>query len=380
MVRKAASSGADSQQDTTSGTASPRARKAAATAIPPEPTPTLEPVAPTLEPTVAAVVAPDVKTGPAKTTGVRGALTKRIPAPRRSRTSKPAPRIRNRSKGDGRHLNNMSEIRHFFRTDESPIFFVGASAFNLLGLDRWVRGFSYITYYDSWEGTHPRVFTPADKPYIEFQSGEEINNWLLTNHEVRAHIEHRTPAGVHPKIVMVFFNEETEHICQELGYELILPPAALRERLDSKMETTRIATSAGVDSVPNVMTTVENWADVVKATKAAKLGTDLVIQTAYGDSGKTTYFVTSEEEFDAVAEHLRGEEVKIMKRINNRPIAVEAVITHHGTIVGPCMTEITGHKALTPYRGGWAGNEMYPDVLAEKARHATTELVRKLGD
>lgn len=74
---------------------------------------------------------------------------------------------------------------------------------------RWVRGFSYITYYDSWEGTHPRVFTPADKPYIEFQSGEEINNWLLTNHEVRAHIEHRTPAGVHPKIVMVFFNEET---------------------------------------------------------------------------------------------------------------------------------------------------------------------------
>ncbi|MGO4454053.1 biotin carboxylase [Arthrobacter sp. RAF14] len=380
MVRKAASSGAVSQQDPTAATVPTRVRKASAKAVPPVATPTLEPVEPTLEPAISVAATPAVKTGATKSSSARGSLTKRIPAPRRSRTSKPAPRNRSRNAGDGRHLNNMSEIRHFFRTDPSPIFFVGASAFNLLGLDRWVRGFSYITYYDSWEGTHPRVFTPADKPYIEFESGEEINNWLLTNHEVRAHIEQRTPAGVHPKIVMVFFNEETEHICQELGYELILPPAALRERLDSKMETTRIASSAGVDSVPNVMTTVDSWADVLKVTKSAKLGTDLVIQTAYGDSGKTTYFVTSEEEFNSVAEHLRGEEVKIMKRINNRPIAVEAVITHHGTIVGPCMTEITGHKALTPYRGGWAGNEMYPDVLAEKARHATTELVRKLGD
>jgi len=373
MVRKAASSGADSQQDTTAATASPRVRKAAVKAVPAEPVPTVEPV-------ITVATTPAAKAGATKSSGARASLTKRIPAPRRSRTSKPAPRNRGRGKSGGRHLNNMSEIRHYFRTDESPIFFVGASSFNLLGLDRWVRGFSYITYYDSWEGTHPRVFTPSDKPYIEFQSGEEINNWLLTNHEVRAHIEQRTPAGVHPKIVMVFFDEATEHICQELGYELILPPAALRERLDSKMETTRIAQSAGVHSVPNVMTTVDTWADVLKVTKSAKLGNDLVIQTAYGDSGKTTYFVTSEEEFNSVAEHLRGEEVKIMKRINNRPIAVEAVITRHGTIVGPCMTEITGHKALTPYRGGWAGNEMYPDVLDDPARHATTELVRKLGD
>ena len=52
----------------------------------------------------------------------------------------------------------------------------GATPFNLLGLDRWVRNFNYITYYDAWDGAHPRVFTPKDKPYIEFESGEEINN------------------------------------------------------------------------------------------------------------------------------------------------------------------------------------------------------------
>ncbi len=282
--------------------------------------------------------------------------------------------------GEQHALRNMSEVRHYFRTSAAPVFFVGATAFNLLGLDRWVRGFSYVTYYDSWEGAHPRVFSPTYKPYIEFQSGEEINNWLLRNAEVRAHIARRTLPGVRPQIVMVFFDNETEQICEELGYDLILPSAELRERLDSKIVTTQLGNEVGVPSVPNVLTTVENWGDVVAAAKKAKLGTDLVLQTAYGDSGKTTFFVASEQDFAKVAAEVTGVELKIMKRINNRPIAVEAVLTRHGTIVGPFMTEITGHKALTPYRGGWSGNEMYPDVLPEDVRRTAAALVERLGN
>lgn len=277
-------------------------------------------------------------------------------------------------------LKNISEVRHYLRTSEEPVFFVGATAFNLLGLDRWVRGFSYISYYDSWDGAHPRVFTPSYKSQTAFESGEDINNWLLRNNEVRAHIEQRTPPGLRPKIVAVFFNEETERICEELDYELILPSHALRERLDSKIVTTQIADSVGVPSVPNVLTTVKDWDELVKITKKAGLGNDLVIQTAYGDSGKTTYFVTSEAEFAAIADDVAGVEIKVMKRINHRPIAIEAVLTRHGTVVGPCMTEITGHHELTPYRGGWAGNEMFPTVLDDESRHTAIQLVRTLGD
>ena len=80
-----------------------------------------------------------------------------------------------------RRLKNISAVRHFFRTNDVPIYFFGATPFNLLGLDRWVRNFSYVSYYDAWDGSHPRVFTPSDKPYTEFESGEEINNWRLTN-------------------------------------------------------------------------------------------------------------------------------------------------------------------------------------------------------
>lgn len=303
-------------------------------------------------------------------------------APERRRRPRKSPSVGPRTIGRSgfTKLRNMSEIRHYLRTSESPVFFVGATAFNLLGLDRMVRGFSYISYYDSWDGGHPRVFSPVEKPYVEFESGEQINNWLLRNNEVRAHIQRNTPPGMRPQIVMVFFDEETERICEELDYELILPSHALRERLDSKIVTTQIADSVGVPSVPNIIVTVQDWDELVKVTNKAKLGQDLVIQTAYGDSGKTTYFVTSEAEFAAIADEVAGVEIKVMKRINNRPIAIEAVLTRHGTVVGPCMTEITGHADLTPYRGGWAGNEMFPTVLDDESRHEAVKLVRTLGD
>lgn len=279
-----------------------------------------------------------------------------------------------------RPLRNMSEVRHYFRTNEVPIYFVGATPFNLLGLDRWVRNFTYIAYYDGWDGGHPRVFTPKRKPYIEFESGEEINNWLLSNAEVLAFIASRRPPGVRPKIVMVFFDAETERICAELGYDLILPSAELREHLDSKLVTTRLGNDVGAPSVPNILTTVKDYEDLVRQSTEAGLGSDLVVQSAYGDSGKTTFFIDDEAGWKKNAKDIVGQEVKVMKRINNRPIAVEAVLTRNGTIVGPFMTELTGHPELTPYRGGWCGNEMFPDVLDDDLRRRAADLVRRLGD
>ncbi|WP_244944906.1 biotin carboxylase [Kocuria salsicia] len=279
-----------------------------------------------------------------------------------------------------RVLRNMSEVRHFFRVNDVPVFFVGATPFNLLGLDRWVRNLSYVSYYDGWDGAHPRIFTPKDKPAREFESGEDINNWLLRHHEVRAHIESRTPHGNRPKIALVFFNEETEEICEELGYDLILPKAELREMLDSKLVTTRLGNEVGVPSVPNVLTTVDSWDDLREQSEDYGLGTDLVVQTAYGDSGKTTFFIASEEDWEKHSGEIVGHEVKVMKRINNVPVAVEAVQTSAGTIVGPFMTELTGYAELTPYRGGWCGNETFPDVLDDETRAVAAGMVRRLGD
>ncbi len=279
--------------------------------------------------------------------------------------------------GRERPLRGISEIRHFFRVNQTPIYFVGATPFNLLGLDRWVRNFNYVTYYDGWDGAHPCVLSPKSKPYIEFESGEQINNYLLRHPEMQAIMQR---PGPRPKVATVFFDEETESICEEFGYDLILPSAELRKYLDSKIVTTQLGNEAGVASVPNVMTRVDSWAAVTREATASGLGTDLVLQTPYGDSGKTTFFIATETDWDRYAADIAGQDVKIMKRINPQAVAVEAVLTRHGTIVGPFMTELTGHPELTPYQGGWCGNEMFPGVLSHERRIAATDLVRRLGD
>ena len=223
----------------------------------------------------------------------------------------------------------------------------------------------------SSQGVHPAGQAPT-----EFSSGEEINNYLLLHPEVQAHMQR---AGIRPKVAMVFFDEETEKICAEMGYDLILPSAALREHLDSKIVTTKLGDEAGARSVPNVLTSVSSWDELVRETTAAGLGTDVVLQTPYGDSGKTTFFLTGPRDWGKYAGDIVGQRQKIMKRINHRAIAVEAVITRHGTVVGPFMTELTGHPELTPYQGGWCGNEMFPDALSGRRRVKANELVRRLG-
>ena len=280
-----------------------------------------------------------------------------------------------------RGLKGISEIRTFFRTNDQPIFFIGPTGFNLLGIDRWVRGFEYIVYYDSWDGAHPRVFAPTSKPYVEFNSSEEINNYLLRDAEVQRFIESRCSAtGARPMVAMVFFDEETEQICDELDYELILPKDSLRRHLDSKIVTTRLGEEAGAPSVPNVLGRADSYAELNKLATKAGLGSDLVVQTPYGDSGKTTFFITSEAEWDRNSEDMIGQELKIMKRINNRAVAVEAVNTRHGTVVGPFMTDLTGYPELTPYRGGWCGNDLFPEALSEAHRSTAISHVRRLGD
>jgi biotin carboxylase len=279
-----------------------------------------------------------------------------------------------------RKLKGISDIRTFFRTNEQPIFFIGPTAFNLLGIDRWVRNFGYIVYYDSWDSGHPRVFTPANKPYVEFGSSEEINNYLLRDREVQEFMEARSPSGLRPMVAMVFFDEETEEICREFDYNLILPPDELRRRLDSKIVTTRLGEEAGAPSVPNVLGRADSYSELNELAGDAGLGSDLVVQTPYGDSGKTTFFITSESDWGRDSENIIGEELKIMKRINNHAAAVEAVNTRHGTVVGPFMTDLTGYPELTPYRGGWCGNDLFPEALSEVDRATAISHVRRLGD
>ena len=106
----------------------------------------------------------------------------------------PPPRRRRSSDDDG-VLRGLADIRAFFRTNETPIYFISATAFNLLGIDRWVRNFRFISYYDTFDGGHPSVFVPREREPRVFGSIEEINDYLLAHKEVRDYVAARRPPG-----------------------------------------------------------------------------------------------------------------------------------------------------------------------------------------
>ena len=269
-------------------------------------------------------------------------------------------------------LQGLSDIYRFFRKNKTPIYFVSPTAYNVLGLGQWIQAFKYVTHFDSFDGGHFRVTNPTLDGEREFQSMEDMVNYLLSHKDTIDLLEANGGGG---KLLTVMFDEKTEEIAASLGLEMALPSAALRTHIDSKIVTTQLANEAGVPSAPNLVDVKASTYEELQALAAEKkLGDNLVVQTPYGDSGKTTFFIRSQEDWDKNADKIIGETLKVMKYINHIPGTVEAVATRCGTLVGPLQTDITGYAELTPYKGGWCGNDIFPELLQGEQREKTIKL------
>jgi|TARA_R110000737_G_scaffold104095_1_gene137237 biotin carboxylase len=309
------------------------------------------------------------KVVPAKKAVLKKAPLKKAPVKKVVKTPKPAP-----------ILNGVSDIRRFFHKNETPLYFISATNFNMLGADEWIKGFKFISHIECFDGQHPNVFSPKTEiPHDDFTSIEDINNYLLQHPEVQDYLTSRKKDKSAGKAMFLMFDEKTEKLAKKLGLEIMFPPAKMRTLMDNKVNTNRIAEKAGVACVPYVLSNVKNYAHLCKVSKI--LGTDLVIQTPFGDSGHTTFFITNEEDYQKYAEEIEKEkEVKIMKRINCKGSAIEACVTRHGTIVAPLMTELVGFEELTPYKGGWCGNEIYPNAFTPEIRKKAIKYTQLFGD
>ena len=117
----------------------------------------------------------------------------------------------------------------------------------------------------------------------------------------------------------------------------------------------------GVHSVPNALEKVDSYAHLMQIADRNGLGRDLVVQSAFGDSGHTTFFIASEDDFnkhkDEIVNDPGGQDHEA-HQLSRRH--AEACATQSGTLVGPLLTEVVGARELTPYKGGWCGNEVFP--------------------
>ena len=112
-------------------------------------------------------------------------------------------------------LTSLSDVFGYFRKNQTPITFLSPTPYNILGLGRWINKFEYINFFDSFDGTHPKIVVPREHGPHEFKSIEDVNNYLLRHKEVRARLEERGPG----LLMLVMFDEETEFLAGELGPE-----------------------------------------------------------------------------------------------------------------------------------------------------------------
>ena len=274
-------------------------------------------------------------------------------------------------------IRSISDLRRFFCRNERPIYSIGPTDFNLAGMDDWVRNFHHISQIDCYDGRHPKVFVPRATPHDEFRGIEDVNNFLLSHDDVIAYVRRR---GGKPAGVFLMFDEQTEKLCEELGMEVWFPKASLRSRCDNKVETVRIGNRAGVPSVPNALAQVGSYKTLRRVADEAGLGRHVVVQTAYGDSGHTTFFISNRRDWRLHAKEIAAEpEVKVMRRIDAVGSTLEACVTRCGTIAGPLLTEIIGEPSLTPYAGGWCGNEVFPGLFTDAIRAKARRYTELLG-
>ncbi len=234
-----------------------------------------------------------------------------------------------------RTLRGLSDIRLFFHRNETPIYFISATNFNLIGIDEWVRNFKCITYIDCFDGQHPNVFVPSEIPHKPFTSIEDINNYLLQHKEVVDFIRGRAARrrGGQGR-VPVLRRGDGSSCANSSAWKSAFPRPACGRWSTTRSRRRESPTAPGSPACP--MCWPRSTATPSLREASASLGEHLVIQTAFGDSGHTTFFISSEADYNKYADEIAKEpEVKIMKRIRCRGAAQEACVTRHGTIVGP---------------------------------------------
>jgi len=281
-----------------------------------------------------------------------------------------------------RMLNSIADIKRYFAENEVPYYFISATNFNLMGMHEWVRSWQDINMLDCFDGKHPQVVIVEDDHSMQFESIEGINEYLLNSPKVHALLDAREIKGkTRGRAIFLFFNEQLEAICKDLNLDIILPKFSLVHEIDSKIVTTEIGNQAGVHSVPNVLTKVTSYADLRQIASKAGLGERWVVQSSHGDSGKTTYFIASEADYQGFAEKIEAEEmVKVMRWIRCTGSAIEACATRWGTVVGPLLTELIGAESLTAYPGGWCGNELYAEAFSMDIRRQVQQKTQAIGD
>ncbi|WP_232318718.1 hypothetical protein [Halomonas sp. GT] len=147
-------------------------------------------------------------------------------------------------------ITSIADVRRHFLNNKEPIYFISATNFNLLGIGDWVGSFRHINYIDCFEGKQRNVFVPKQKFPRDFESIEDINNYLLEHKEVIDFIQSRANSESAGVASFLMFDEHTEEICEQLGLRVAFPPQNCASGWIIKLRQCVLATKPACPACP----------------------------------------------------------------------------------------------------------------------------------
>ena len=91
-----------------------------------------------------------------------------------------------------RTLQTPADVLRFFADNETPLYYVGPTTYNVIGAEEWIGGLHFLTAVDSFASRRPNAFIPKGLP-DSLNRIEEYNNALLSHPAVAEQVRSRGP-------------------------------------------------------------------------------------------------------------------------------------------------------------------------------------------
>lgn len=108
-------------------------------------------------------------------------------------------------------------------------------------------------------------------------------------------------------------------------------------------------------------------------------GSKFVIQFSHGHSGNTTFFISSEEEYNNLKEEYPKRISKAVQFVEGEYFTVNGVVTKRGIVIGNLSKQITGIKDLTDFAGSTVGND-WNTKLENRVKEKIKLLAQNVGN
>src|SRR5437667_11848604 len=158
----------------------------------------------------------------------------------------------------------------------------------------------------TWEDRFSLHRFKADESYVigPHEGGEPVKGYLNIPHIIAVAKEHGADA-IHPGYGFLSERADFARACAQAGITFVGPTPKLLEMFGDKTAAKRIATKAGVPTVPGTEHGLESVADVKKAAK--EIGYPVIIKASFGGGGRGMRVVGSGDELAEKLEEAQRE-------------------------------------------------------------------------